>query len=160
VSADFTAVNFNCRDPGCFHSMLVSFVCGVWWWTHVSSPVTMHSRNLWPQTVYCCSSERAQVISCTLWFFDGAWPIMYMPCGIQTPKWSWQHFHGTDSSFVIFHWSLFFYFWELHFSHIFLSGVLAVVHLPLLLQLSVLIHQVIKCAQHFVAFFRCITFFS
>lgn len=67
--------------------------------------------------------------------------IMYIPCGIQTPKWSWKLFHETDSSFVIFHWSLFLYFWELHFTHVFLFGVLAVVGLPFLALLFVLVHS-------------------
>jgi hypothetical protein len=106
LPADFTILNlFDHGDPGFFHSMLASSICRVWWWTHVLSPVTMHSRNLWRLTAHC--------------WRNGVHKPSYAPCGLpivltattaQTPGgtltrgWSWQLFHVTDWCHVPVHW--------------------------------------------------------
>jgi hypothetical protein len=101
LPADFTTLNFfDCRDPGCFHSMLAHFISGVWWWNHVSSPVTMHLRNPWPLLAYCCRNERAQAFAPYGFPIVMAAPILRTPCGILPCVWSWQWLCVTGSSCV------------------------------------------------------------
>jgi hypothetical protein len=69
---DLTIFNFfYCEELGSFHSTMAHFVTGVWWWTHVSSPLTMFSRNSSP-TLYHCKSDTAQAIRCFLMSSIGA----------------------------------------------------------------------------------------
>jgi hypothetical protein len=56
-----------------FLSILVLFAFRVWRWINVSSPVTVHLKNSWPLTEYCCKNDRAQIICCFLWSFISAW---------------------------------------------------------------------------------------
>lgn len=161
LSVDFKILNsFNCREQWCFHYMLASFVSRLWWWIHVSSPVTMCSRSSRPPTKYCCkiTKHKPFAISCVPLLVIKA-PNVHTLCLTFHSEWCWWVAHETGSSYVAVHsLTVILLLIYIIFSVVAMaSEVLAVVGLLLLSLSSVLTPPCRTSIHHFAIFCWFIT---